>query len=458
MSKFFQSTLKKEKTFNRKKEEIISCDSAEKKKNTKKFMISPKDYEKDKTKSPQLISNNIDNVDNINNKNTDESEHIFNIINNDFINLSNNIKNIKSSNNKYENDSCFNIQNTNSINKSLSLMYNKYSSPLNTNIDYSQKNVLSTMYYNSDYDNKNINEINNSSISNVSNISKYSNYEPIDVNLTNNALSNTINYTYSKIGNLDYDQNNLKIEKNNVTTINKLNFTSLSCEPTLTFIQKDKYKLYNYQIMLDKNNNSFINANIDIPCYYCRRHHNNSSLGIPIKYYPSVYIVNNNNINNSKYSFNYKENVMKLNTKDKNRLLQLISNNTDICDNSDNSDNCDNCDHLSKNDIHKVITKNFFETDGVVCSFNCMFSFIEENKLNPIYTNSYNLMYLLYKYIFGYYPEKPIIRSPSWKLRKEYGGPLSDDDYEKYLQTIPIIESKQIKSNIKTETTYEVLI
>ena len=68
----------------------------------------------------------------------------------------------------------------------------------------------------------------------------------------------------------------------------------------------------------------------------------------------------------------------------------------------------------------------------------------------------------MYKNIFGYFPNKSFIRSPSWKLRKDYGGNLSDEDYEKFIQNnIPIIESKQTKSisnQLKSEIIFEILI
>ena len=112
----------------------------------------------------------------------------------------------------------------------------------------------------------------------------------------------------------------------------------------------------------------------------------------------------------------------------------------------------------SKNS-HKIITKNFFETDGIVCSFNCMVSFINEN-YSPIYQNSSHLMYLMYKQIFGEYPTQSFVPSPSWRLRKEYGGILDDDDYNKYTQSIPIVDSKQLKTLncIRSELVFEVLI
>lgn len=65
----------------------------------------------------------------------------------------------------------------------------------------------------------------------------------------------------------------------------------------------------------------------------------------------------------------------------------------------------------------------------------------------------------MYKTIFGVFPQFSIIRSPSWKLRKEYGGPLSDEDYAKYIQNIPIIDTNQLKCCVsKHESIYEVLV
>jgi len=55
--------------------------------------------------------------------------------------------------------------------------------------------------------------------------------------------------------NNNLQNNNQNTETNsNYTSINKLNFTNLTNEPILTYIQKDKFKLYNYNIMLDTHN------------------------------------------------------------------------------------------------------------------------------------------------------------------------------------------------------------
>lgn len=257
--------------------------------------------------------------------------------------------------------------------------------------------------------------------------------------------------------------------KSDYTSINKLQFSSLKKEPSFTYIQKDKVKLYNYNIMLDTYTNKFLTdftneskCENSIPCHYCRRNFNNAPLGIPIRYYPSLYVLKNNQLQNSKYSFNYKENTVKLNSNERERLLNILKQNEKITIEGHNEVSEENTNTTSfSNSTHKIITKQFFETEGIFCSFNCIVSQLEENHTNPIYTNSNHLLYYMYKQIFGEFPNQSFIRSPSWKLRNVYGGPLTDDDYDKFLQSVPILDSKQIKlicSYPKIEQVYEVLI
>jgi hypothetical protein len=458
MSKFFQVSLQKEKYLNNLKANKHKNNSTTKnnndttseqvkKKNTKKFMISPNPKDK----------NELNDFNDLNNLNISSSKKNINSNKTYEIGRSTNWDEEKNFiNDEYKNNvTSFSTKNspsyltTSEITKipsvsdnSLSFMYNKCVSPLK---------------YKNDINNKNdINDIND--INNLSSISSNLYYEPINninnvqiVDNYNDIYENNTKYNIKK--ELDSNINIEKQYKTNCTSINKLNFSSLKNEPTLTYIQKDKFKLYNYNIMLDTNTNLFLNEKCcDTPCFYCRRKYDFVHLGIPIKYYPSVYILNDNVLQTSKYSFNYKENIIKLNKSERERLIQILNNNPNIVYNKQSID-------IVKG-IHKIVTRNFFETDGIFCSFNCMISYIEENSYNPIYQNSNHLIYLMYKHIFGNYPNQPFIRSPSWKLRKEYGGPLTDEDYEKYIQTIPIIETKQFKvlnSYYKTESIYEVL-
>ena len=450
MSNFFQTSIKKEKLNNLKNNDNKSSskgidknsvDSNKKKntKNTKKFIISPvkeisknnlkkynDDYNEKNKKSLELSDHDINH-----NMNDD---HIFNIINEKTsfkLSYNDDNDNLNDDNNQYNKD----------FRNKLSFKNNKCVSPLNTNTENVKKSISSTLSYEplyNLYDNVEEND--------------YNKKESLDISF-DNEKNTYVNNLCSKISKVSLSENNNETNKN-YTTINKLNFTSLTNEPTLTYLLKDKLKIYNYNIMLDTNTGTMMNNNCNIPCYYCRRKFENLPLGIPIKYYPSLYILNDNSLSSSKYSFNYKENTIKLNKNEKERLLNILKNNPDIIYEN-------NYETKENKKEHKIITKNFFETDGVVCSFNCMVSFIEEHSYNPLYQNSYNYSYLMYKHIFGKYPIQHFIRSPSWKLRQEYGGPLNDSDYDKFIQSLPIVESKQIKTinnNIKPELIFEVLI
>ena len=380
--------------------------------------------------------------------------------------------------NTFQNKDENNENNENNYEK-FSFKYNNiYASPLYTNTETIKKSISSTLCYEplySSYDNLNENTIETKSstiqdtgISSICisdtikssenlitssegyNINQHNGKISSDSVLNNCLQSKHITSNYFNDLNVP---NNKTLDKN-YTTINKLNFTSLSCEPALTYIQKDKFKLYNYNIMIDTNTQTLINNVCEIPCFYCRRKFDYTPFGIPVKYYPSLYILIDNSLQTSKYSFNYKENIIRLNKNEKERILNILKNNPNIIYEN-------KYENKEQRREHKIVTKNFFETDGNFCSFNCMISFIEENGNNPLYHNSYNYLYLMYKQIFGEYPSQPFIRSPSWKLRKEYGGPLNDEDYSKFIQSTPIIESKQIKtinSNIKPELIFEVLI
>jgi hypothetical protein len=84
-----------------------------------------------------------------------------------------------------------------------------------------------------------------------------------------------------------------------------------------------------------------------------------------------------------------------------------------------------------------------FITDTVVCSFNCIKSFIREHS-SPLYNNTSYLTDLLYFKIFGDYPPEKIKESLSWRTRQEYGGGITDEEYEKNLQIISSSDLHQL--------------
>jgi hypothetical protein len=76
----------------------------------------------------------------------------------------------------------------------------------------------------------------------------------------------------------------------------------------------------------------------------------------------------------------------------------------------------------------------YYETDGVFCSFNCCQSYIMDNKHNRLYDMSHYLLMKMYNELVG---TKTVVISPAphWRLLTSYGGHLTikkfRDDFNK---------------------------
>lgn len=75
------------------------------------------------------------------------------------------------------------------------------------------------------------------------------------------------------------------------------------------------------------------------------------------------------------------------------------------------------------------IDKNFdfFETDGIFCSFPCVKSYIRENISHPRFKNAYNNLTLLHYKLFNSLQKIPF--APSYKILKKWGGHLTIEQY-----------------------------
>jgi len=82
----------------------------------------------------------------------------------------------------------------------------------------------------------------------------------------------------------------------------------------------------------------------------------------------------------------------------------------------------------NKDDRMFFLKRDYYITDGIFCSFNCLIAWILENKHNNLYRDSY---YLTLKIYNDLYNEKitSIEPSPSWRLLKCFGGYKSIDNY-----------------------------
>lgn len=92
--------------------------------------------------------------------------------------------------------------------------------------------------------------------------------------------------------------------------------------------------------------------------------------------------------------------------------------------------------------------KNYYESDGVFCSFNCCLAYINENKRNPLYKSSKSLLFKIYRDIFGMSPGS-LIPSGSWRLLASFGGHLSITEFRKNLNKVQYIEQNKIISQPK---------
>ncbi len=199
------------------------------------------------------------------------------------------------------------------------------------------------------------------------------------------------------------------------TSLEKLGIQSFRKEPLVTVIAKDKVKFYTYVSMIDSVMQKELPLTTKERCHGCRRQYTTMPLGIPLKFITSEYISSTGG-------------KKRLTIKEKKKLVK---------DQKKASDE-------NPGEVEELIVDNdYFETEGKVCSFNCMFFVIKEMP-SEIYINSEPLIYQLYYMIFGKYPDQPINKSPSWKMRQEYEGPLTDEEFEKNLQTVKFTDTHQL--------------
>ena len=71
------------------------------------------------------------------------------------------------------------------------------------------------------------------------------------------------------------------------------------------------------------------------------------------------------------------------------KLQKIIGTQESICKRQ-----LDDCKEIHDNKFYtlEVQPSNYYLVDGLFCSFNCCFSFIQENKHNPLYSKSESLL------------------------------------------------------------------
>jgi uncharacterized protein YbaR (Trm112 family) len=72
------------------------------------------------------------------------------------------------------------------------------------------------------------------------------------------------------------------------------------------------------------------------------------------------------------------------------------------------------------------VTKDYYETDGVFCSYQCCLAYIVDNKQNPMYSLSRTLLLNMWTKI---QKNIPLTSAPPWRMLREYGGSLSIEEF-----------------------------
>ena len=203
--------------------------------------------------------------------------------------------------------------------------------------------------------------------------------------------------------NIDYIEDNVVAAPKNTTRIDHLNN-----DETKVFSYFDESKKEHRCIitMID-NLGKPLPEKTNMCCFWCRNSFSSIPIGCPISFVPSELIKDYySEITKDRYVI--RENITKRKRKEIENILDKI-----------------NIDQTNKKFI--IEKKEYFITDGIFCSFNCCQSFIADNRLNPMYNSSLNLLLIMYQICFKSNIE--ILCAPSWRLLKEYGGHLTIEEF-----------------------------
>ncbi len=98
-----------------------------------------------------------------------------------------------------------------------------------------------------------------------------------------------------------------------------------------------------------------------------------------------------------------------------------------------------------------LIDKDYYETDGIFCSFNCALAWIEDMRHDPMYTQSKQLLFRMYTDTYGKYPTD-IIKSPHWRLLRRFGGTMDIEEFRKKFNSVDYSLYNKIATRPKMNT------
>ena len=97
-------------------------------------------------------------------------------------------------------------------------------------------------------------------------------------------------------------------------------------------------------------------------------------------------------------------------------------------------------------ELDYMLTKSrCYQTDGIFCSFNCVKAYIRDNKHNPLYTYSEELLTLMFTEFTGEAPKHQIKEAPSWRMLKAYGGEQTIEEFRESFNKVHYTDHGIIK-------------
>lgn len=189
-------------------------------------------------------------------------------------------------------------------------------------------------------------------------------------------------------------------------------------ETHISFVDEKNDKCF--ITMLDWINNEKFHQSTDIACYWCKHQFSTKPLGCPIKFI-------NNRIEKSYVSHITKDRYYMKENLTKTKLASVLDLKSDSYD------------------ITPVETE-YYLTDGIFCSFNCIIAFIKDQAHDAFYNESKMLTYNMYREVVGKTASK-IKSAPHWRLLKMFGGPFTIDDFRK---SFNLFEYEECSFHMKT--------
>jgi len=202
------------------------------------------------------------------------------------------------------------------------------------------------------------------------------------------VLDNIIPHDIERKFNITIDSDISKLTDDVPYTVTKI--SDLESE-TISF-QDNSKKIHTCKISMIDYNSQCETDSLDYNCFWCRHSFDTKGIGCPINYVPNTII---------------KEYFSEISRGD-----YVIK------------------EHITKNKKTKLNMKrkNYYISDGIFCSFNCVLAFINDRSYNKLYDQSKTLIHKILKEITTDETFE-IDPAPHWRLLNKYGGYMSIEEF-----------------------------